>query len=193
MRAINNLSDVQIVLNQHDTALSNIASKDIDRKGLKITGAGNGTNQQDYVTLSQMQAAITTAQQSPTNPSIQHFGIVFTEDGIVTTGMQIPAYIPSPERTGLPIACKVLAIGPPSGGNLTVNFYVGTDLTTGKSLLASDIIVPPGTAMIVTSSNFINPIPYFGTNTIIYPVITNGAGASVVTMEIFVKRGNFGS
>lgn len=193
MRAIKTLSDVQIVLNQHDTLLNNLTSKDIDRKGLKITGAGNGTNQQDYVTLSQIQSLISQSQQSPTNPSIQHFGIVFTEDGVVTTGMQIPAYIPSPERTGLPIACKVLAIGPPSGGNLTVNFYVGTDLTTGKNLLAADIIVPPGTASIVTSSNFINPVPYFGTNTIIFPVITNGAGASVVTMEIFVKRGVSGT
>jgi hypothetical protein len=102
--------------------------------------------------------------------------------------MQIPAYIPSPERTGLPIAVKVLAIGSPSGGNLTVNIYAGTTLTNGGPILASDLIFPAGSSAVVTSSNFVNPIPYFSTNLIIYPMITNGAGASAVTIEIFVKR-----
>jgi hypothetical protein len=188
MRAIKTLSDVQIVLNQHDNFITKFNSTSVNRNGLKFTGNGNGTDPQDYITLSQQTTAINNIVNATTSPTVQHYTMVFTEDGVVSTGMQIPAFLAAYERTGLPIAVKVFAIGSPSGGNLTVNIYAGLTLTTGQNILTTDLIFPPGTQSVVTSSNFINPLPYIGTNYMVFPVITNGAGASAVTIEVILKR-----
>lgn len=188
MRAIKTLSDVQLVLNQHDNFINNFGSKDVDRKGLKIVNNGDGKNPQDYVTLVQMQTAINMATAPATSKSKQHYTMVWTEDGTVITGQQIPGFIAGYERSGLPIGAKVLAINGPSTGNLTVNFMAGVNLTSMVKLLVADIIFPPGQQSAVSSSNFVNPIPYIGTDFIVFPVITNGAGAGVVTLELLLER-----
>lgn len=188
MRAINNLSDVQIVLNQHDNFISNVQSKDLDRKGLKLVNTGNAINPQDYVPLSQVQSLIASSTVAAAVKSQQHYTMVWTEDGVVTTGQQLCAFIAGYQRTGLPIAVKVLAIGSPSGGVLTVNILAGISLSTLAPILAADLIFPPGNSTPVSSSNFVNPVPYIGTNYIVYPVITNGAGASSVTIEVILQR-----
>lgn len=193
MRAIKTLSDVQIVLNAHDNFINSFNSQSINRNGLKLTGNGNATQPQDYTTLSQVNTAIAAATQAPsTSGGQQHYTMVWTEDGIVTTGQQLCAFIAGYQRTGLPVAVKILAIGSPSGGNLTVNIFAGITITgangTGGNILASDIVFPPGASTPVSSSNFVNPIPYIGTDYIVYPVITNGAGASAVTIEVILKR-----
>ena len=188
MRAIKTLSDVQIVLNQHDNFINSFTAKDVDRKGLKLVNNGDAINGQDYTTLSQVTTAIASAQQGPSGNSKQHYTMVWTEDGTVVTGQQLPAFIAGFQRTGLPIGAKVLAINAPSPGNLTVNFKVGINLSQMKSILATDLAFTPGQQMVSSSSNFINPVPYIGTNYIVFPVITNAQGAGGVTFELILER-----
>jgi hypothetical protein len=188
MRAVKNLSDVQIVLNGHDNFINNFKASSVDRSGLKFTGNGDGTQPQDYVTLKQLNNAIANVPNANASTGTQHYTAVWTEDGVVTTGQQFPAFVAGYQRTGLPIGVKVIAVGQPSGGNLTVNIYCGISVSGGINILANDLIFPPGQTVVASSSNFVNPVPYIGTDFIVYPVITNGAGASVVTIELILQR-----
>lgn len=183
MRAVTNLKDVQLVLNAHDTFINTFKSQSINRQGLKLTNNGNATDPQDYVTLSQIPAPVT-----PPNVAVNsYYTAVFTQSGIINTGDVIPAFIAGFERTGLPISVKMLAITPPTT-TCTINIAVGADAAHTQNILAQDLTFPIGGVLVVSSSNFINPLPYVGTNFVMYPVITNGGGAGVVTIEIILQR-----
>ena len=185
MRAINNLKDVQIVLNQHDNFINNFGSQSIDRHGLKFTNNGVGKDPLDLATVSQLPvipAAVNTIAQ-------QYYTIVWTQAGAINTGDIIPAFIAGYERTGIPIAVKAVAISAPSS-NCTLNIYVGSDTVSGLNILSTDLVIPAGSKVVASSSNFILTLPYVGTNYIVYPVITSGGGAAVVTIEVILKRTN---
>jgi hypothetical protein len=183
MRAIHNLSDVQLVLNAHDTFINKFNSQSINRQGLKLTNNGKATDPGDYVILSQLPTPTT-----PVNPAVnQYYTAVFTQSGIINTGDVIPAFIAGFERTGLPVAVKVVALTPPTS-TCTINIAVGAGVGLMQNILAADLSIPIGSNVVISSSNFINPVPYVGTNFIMYPVITSGGGAGVVTIEIVLQR-----
>lgn len=184
MRAINNLSDAQLVLNSHENFINNFNAKSIDRRGLKLVNNGDATDPQDYVTLKQLPSLISTPQPQQD----QHYTAVFTQDGIINTGDIIPAFIAGYERTGTPVAVKIFARQAPSGGNATINIYVGADGVSGQNILANDLILPNGSLAVASSSDFIPALPYVGMNFVVYPVITNGASAAIVTIELILKR-----
>lgn len=185
MRAINNLKDVQIVLNQHDNFISGFNSQSIDRRGLKFTNNGLGKDPLDLATISQLPVippSVNTVVQ-------QYYTIVWTQAGSINTGDTIPAFIAGYERTGIPIAVKAVAISAPSS-DCTLNIYVGSDTVSGLNILTTDLVIPAGSQVVSSSSNFILTLPYVGTNFIVYPVIINGGGAAVVTIEVILKRTN---
>lgn len=189
MRAINNLSDVQIVLNQLNNFVDKFNSKSIDRSGLKFTNNGAATDPGDYVILSQLPSLNETSSTSE-----QHYTAVFSDSGVVGTGDIIPVFVAGFERTGYPVAVNI-AVSPlgaaPSTGNLTINIFVGRNVSgtiQGQNILKTDLSLSQGTFGPISASNFISNVPYLGQGFVMYPVITNGAGAAVVTIGVILKR-----
>jgi len=189
MRAINDLKDVQLVLNGLNNFVDKFNSKSIDRKGLKFTNNGPATDPGDYVILSQLPSLVNTS-----NDNEQHYTAVFSDSGVVGTGDVVPAFIAGFERVGFPVAVNMVVhpLGSaPSTGDLTINIFVGRNISgiiTGQNILKTDLTLPQGTFGPVSASNFIQNVPYVGDKFVVYPVITNGAGAAVVTIGVVLRR-----
>lgn len=181
MREIKTLDDATIVIKELAQWKDRLSSKNQDFKGLKIQNAGEGTEPNDYVTLSQLQQAVT-----PSAAPNQNFSIPFSAPGPVTTGQISPPFIVGTDRVGNPTSISVAVTSvsqAPATGPLIVNLNLN-----GIPMLATNLSLPVGNEGPVSSSMFITPLPKLSAGSKIVPVIISGGGASYVTIQLYVVR-----
>jgi hypothetical protein len=188
-KQIKTLEDAQKAINELYNRLELQRTKDWDFTGLKIKNAGDGVDPTDYVTLQQLPSLKN--QEVIDN---DYYTIVFSKDGIVTTGEESPGFIIGNGREGVPTQVWVVCEpgNEPSGGPLTINVswtYIdaitGLDVTT--NLLSVDLSLPSATSQRVFSSNFISPAPRLGNGAKINKVIVAGNNAGYVSVGLVVK------
>lgn len=176
VRKVSSIPDIQKVLNQllDNQNLKN--TKDNDFKGLRIKNASPAVDQNDYVTLSQLQAAT----QPPTTPSVT-YTMVFSRDTPVD-GDQSPPYNAGTDRDGTIIDTWIAATGAPVS-DCHVNWKIN-----GVNLLTTDVILPSGTTGPVHSSQISSPIPAIGIDTIATMVVVTAGGVLLLSGGIVVRR-----
>lgn len=187
MIAVRSLSDVQIVLRNHDTQLNTLRSKDLDLTGRRVINAGDGVAQTDYVTLRQLP---TGGGTSP-SPADQNLAIVFAFGSVMPQGTLISApYVPGEFRTGIPQWVRLVAMTAPTGGNLSCNIlWQRQGAASGIPILTSDVILTAGMIGPIKVTNFISPVPQFDADDILLPTCENSASAGWVSIIVGVKRG----
>lgn len=181
MRAVKDLKDVQIVLKEIGQWKDRINSSNQDFKGLKIQNAGDATEPGDYVTLRQLQTFV-----PPIVTPDQHFSIPFSSTGPVIAGQLSAPFIVGTDRVGNPTAVSVAVptvTQAPTGGPLIVNIALN-----GVNMLVASLELPAGQEGPVTVSNFITPLPKLYAGAKLVPIIISSAGASFVTIQLYVTR-----
>lgn len=181
MREIKTLDDATIVIKELAQWKDRLSSKNQNLKGLKIQGAGPGTEPDDYVTLSQLQQAVT-----PSAAQNQNFSIPFSANGTVTAGQLAAPFIVGTDRVGNPTSISVAVSSisqAPTTGPLIVNLAIN-----GVNMLATDLSLPIGNEGPVSSSQFVTPMPKLSAGSKIVPVIIQAGGASYVTIQLYVVR-----
>lgn len=176
MRKVSSIPDIQKVLNQllDNQNLKN--TKDNDFKGLRIKNASPAVDQNDYVTLSQLQAAT----QPPSTPSAT-YTMVFSRDS-PGDGDQSPPYNAGTDRDGTIIDTWIAATAAPTS-DCHVNFTIN-----GNNLLSTDIILPLGITGPVHSAQIVSPIPAVGIDTIATMVVVTAGGVGLLSGGIVVRK-----
>jgi hypothetical protein len=175
LRKITSFADAQIIINEMLNWRKRIEAN-WDRHGNQIKNAGSATDPKDFVTLDQL------PQMPPPPPVVNHhYSIPFSTTGPATTGMQSAPYIVREGRTGAPIWVTLAATTAPTTGNLTANIS-----RNGVNILTSDITLPSGQNGPVKVGNFTTPIPHFGLDDLIVPVVTNDGGSALITIQVGV-------
>jgi hypothetical protein len=181
MREPKNLPQVIVMLKEIGQWKDRISSKNQNLNGLKIQNAGNATEPQDYVTLSQLQTLV-----APVSNPNQNYSIPFSSVGPVSNGQISAPFIVGTDRVGNPTAISVAVPSTsqaPTGVPLIVNLALN-----GTNMLATNLTLPIGAEGPVFSSQFINPLPVLLTGTKIVPVIVQAGGASYVTIQLYIVR-----
>ncbi len=143
IRKINSIADAQKAFNDLNDWISLHSTKDWNFNGLRIKNASDAVDQQDYVTLAQL--------QSPKNADAvdnDFYTIVFDKDGEVNDGDLSAEFVIGQGRQGQPtevwVKCK--AGFEPSGGDLIINVswtrYNQIGGATITNLLATDLHLP---------------------------------------------------
>lgn len=180
MREIKTLSDATIVIKELAQWKDRLSSKNQNFNGLKIQNAGPGTEPNDYVTLSQLQQAVT-----PSAASAQNFSIPFSSSGPVTAGQIAAPYIVGSGRVGNPTAISVAVPSTdqaPSSAPLIINLAMN-----GVNMLSINLELAIGDEGPVSSSQFISPLPKLAIGNKLVPVIIQAGGAAYVTIQLFVS------
>lgn len=182
MRVVKSLDDVNVILKELGQWKDRLSSKNQDFKGLKIQNAGDATEPQDYVTLSQLTSVSQSISQNP-----QHYSIPFSVSGAATTGMLSAPFIVGKDRVGRPTLVSVAVptvAQAPSGSDLLVNLQIN-----GINLLANNLDLPIGNAGPISSSAFVSPLPILSVGSKITPVIVSSDGiVSFVTIQLYIER-----
>lgn len=118
------------------------------------------------------------------------YQIIFDGQGDISTGTLVaPAYPTGINRGGTPVEANISALVPPVGTSIAVNFLVlsGTNTST---LLASDLVLPAGTATMVTATNFQVPaLQYLDRVVLKVNRVGSSTPGSLVSIGIVVKAG----
>jgi hypothetical protein len=190
MKQFKTLDDAQKVINELYNTIEALKTKDQDRRGLKLSNNGDGTDPGDYVTLRQ----ITKKQQEP-DTEFRYRTFVWSKDGVVTSGEDSPAYIVGSGIDGCIPHQVWVCCEPghePSGGDLVINVawtrYDSGGSPTISNLLDSDLHLPVGTNRRVFSSAFDNT-PQLGQGAKVNKVITTGSATGFVSIGLVVKYG----
>jgi hypothetical protein len=181
MREPKTLQQAVVMLKELGQWKDRISSKNQDLKGLKLQNAGDATEPQDYVTLSQVQQLVTPVA----NPD-QNFSIPFSSVGSVSNGQISAPFIVGTDRVGNPTAISVAVpttTQAPTGVPLIVNLALN-----GTNMLATNLTLAVGAEGPVSSSQFVNPLPVLLAGAKIVPVIIQAGGASYVTIQLYVVR-----
>ena len=177
MRRIQNLSDVQIVLNDLDNRQDAFDSKALDRHGTQVKNIGNGTDPSDAVTLAQLGAIV--------QPSGQVTGtrtILWSNQFAPVKGDSIPPYcVVDLTQCGIPQYVWVACVVPTSSAPLSINI-----LLNGAPLLSTDLVLPANSKGPVQTSVF-QGNPMIGLGSFLTPVITGAGGHSAVSIGLVVQ------
>lgn len=190
MKQIKSFDDAQKVINDLYNRLELLRTKDWDFKGLKISNAGDGVKDQDYVTLRQI-------KQTPVDNKLPYLyrTIVFSKDGAVEDAEDSPAMIIGDGIEGQPTQIWVCCEpgSEPSGGDLIINvawtYYDESGSPTTTNLLTENLHLPSGTSNRVFSSAFANPVPTIGRGAKLNKVIVSANNASYVSIGVVLKFG----
>lgn len=177
MRAIKNLSDVQIVLKQLLDWQSSFPNGQIDFKKNQIVNAGLAVNPNDYVVFSQLPVV-----PSVQPPPVQHYSMVWNFSQ-ASNGMKFSPFIGSSERAGKCVWVKCACSVPPSGGAFEFNI-----LRNGVAVLNGNVSLGSGNAGPVTSSVWVTNLAKVGNNDVWVPNVINAHGASFGTIQVYVER-----
>ena len=178
MRQVKTFEDVQIVLRELLDWKTRVSTKDWDFHQLRIKNASPGVDQNDYVTLSQLQNAVPAAV-----PSNKTYTQVFSSSGTVLTGDMIPGFVVGLGRGGIPNQVWIAARVAASSSDLQVNISID-----GNLLLLNPITLPIGQTAKVFSSTFVSPTPKLAIGATVFPEIIQGDGiVSIVSVGLVVN------
>lgn len=181
MREPKTFAQAQVMLKELGQWKDRISSKNQDLNGLKIQNAGDATEPQDYVTLSQLQTIITPVS----NPN-QNYSIPFSSVGAVSVGQVSAPFIVGTDRVGNPTS---ISVGVPSTTQAPVGVPLIVNLAlNGVNMLATNLELAVGAEGPVFSSQFIKPLPVLLTGAKLVPVIIQAGGASFVTIQLYIVR-----
>lgn len=189
MRAVKNLPQVQIVLNQLLNYQNNDSTKARNQKGNQIKNLGTGTDPSDAVTMAQI-ANLAPSISVPSTAQVDHFySIPWSIDSSPIPGAVIPPFcIVNDDRVGQPTALW-LAAGQVGGGNLSINIQInGNNGQTPTTIFLTDLTLGAALNGPVYASNFISPLPYFGIGTYIQPIVTASSGQLSVSFALTIKK-----
>lgn len=190
MKQFKTIQDAQKVLNDLYNWIELHRTKNWDFTGLRITNAGDGVDDSDYVTVRQIKKK---PEDAPN--SYVYRTIVFSKDGQVSDGEESPADVIGQGIEGQPIEVWVLAEPgfEPSGGDLIVNIawtrYASDGTPTTTNLLATDLHLPSGQSQPAFSSAFTSPVPTIGRGAKLNKVIVTANNAGFVSIGLVMKVG----
>lgn len=190
LRRVQNLSDVQIVLNDILNRIGPLDNSILNRRGFKITGLGDGTTDTDAATISQLNKK-PDFTDLPSQANVDHhYTIVWSNQFAPSTVDIIPAFcIVNDDRVGQITALWAAARTPGTVASLKINLNIGgNDGNNQIAILTEDLELLENKNGPVFSSKFISPIPFFGIGSFIYPVINQVGGQSSVTIGATVKK-----
>lgn len=186
MRSIKSIQDADIVVKPILDFKSRLENKHWDRHGLQIKNNADATDPGDYVTLRQLPVIPTIPPQQD-----QHYSIVFTTSSTVTDGMAIPCFTIGQERTGIPIRVKATCETAPISDafiNVALNPDPTGDPSKYANILQTNLKMPAGSFEVSVSSEFVIPLPRFGVNYKVKPIIVTAAGMGLVTITVIVQK-----
>lgn len=152
-------------------------TQNLNMHGLGINNLAPGVQPTDAVIVSQLPKPA-----APTTPPLQHYTIVFSNDGTPTVGAAAPPFMVQVDRTGIPTQVWVACIGAPTGSPATFNVQ-----RNGVNILSTPLSLPVG-SLVATSSQFSIPVPQFGAADIIVPYVIAANNVSQVSIGIVIQR-----
>lgn len=180
MRQVKSLQDATIVIKELAQWKDRISSKNQNFNGLKIQNAGNATEPQDYVTLSQLTSAVNNVSTPNQNYSIPW------STNTVNIGMVFPPYIVGQDRVGNPTSVSVAvptSTQAPTYAPLSFNIQLN-----GVNMLINDLTLPENQEGPVSTSAFVTPLPKLTVGAKLVPTISSAGGASYLTIQLYIVR-----
>lgn len=187
MRAINSLSDAEIVLRDLHNQLDLLRSENIDMNKRRVVNATPSRDLYDYVVRKELEDVAKSIKESPElvkSPSF--YTVVFANSGTITRGSP---YATSPyiiKFPGKPIQISIACLVPPVLEGLTVVVkWMGLNIIDGPGYLEYPAGTPGGTVINYTA---IKDGTYFDKDTwIVLEVLTTGS-AGKVTVQVVVEE-----
>lgn len=203
VRRIQNLSDVQIVVNDILNRLAPLENSILNRRGFRITNLGEAQDDTDAPTLGQVKALL------PDLPSIAYTKSVYTQiwdtQGTAATTDVIPAYcITENERTGFPtrvwLSCRTAGAADMKinikyevkevqneNGDILINAVAAKYLLVDGNGNQKDLKLKAG-QFLVFSSSFVIPTPFFPIGTRLFPEITAASDNDAPSIGLVITR-----
>lgn len=188
MRNVTNFDDCNVLFREVFGELDKLRSQDIDMQKRRVVNASPSQKTYDYVVRKELLDIIGkgggTESVTQTTTSGGLYGIVFTTAGTAKTGV----YVSGPyifKRRSVSVVSCVSAITPPSSGDATFNLA-----HNGVAILNNDITLPTTAASleVVSSIDFVSGSITFEVDDTLVLNVTNGGGASKVTVELIVRE-----
>ena len=186
MRKVNNLSQVQLVLNQLNNAQSKFNTKPLDRAGTRITNVGAATSPTDVPTLQQVQALIQSQLQQyvPQNVQTQnHYTMIWSTSSAPAVNDLLPPYsVVSADRVGIPLyawmSCQGLVF---LTGDLSIQI-----LLNDTPMLTNPLVLPMGQGGPVQTSDFVGN-PKIGIGSLVAPTIIGAGNQTAVSIGLVIQ------
>lgn len=185
MRYAKDLKDTNIMLKELFDFKDSFLKNDLDLRGHKIINTAPGSSARDVITFDQLPVI-----PEPPKEQDKFYTIVFSTTGPISVGDKISApFIVGKGREGIPYAVQVASTVAPTTGFLAVNLTIN-----GKQLLTTDLIQNNTTNGPVASSSFVagagSEGGFFklGYQVVVLPTCSAANGASLVTIQLIVKR-----
>jgi hypothetical protein len=197
MRKVNDLSDVQIVLND----LLNFKAR---IEGGHLPSIGNATLDNQAVTLAQVKKLIQNAVAPKTVPpvvapppevggGIGVYTIVWSTAGVVQSNDILPFFcVSNVERAGEPIGVWVICRTPNTDVinlQISLNNVIGSLWSSDSTvdLLANPLSLEENQDTMEASGFFVSPVPSIGVGARIAPRIIHAGSQSAVSIGLVVK------
>lgn len=180
MRNVKNFSDVNIVIKELLDFKEKFTAKTIDFGGRRLANVGKAVEQTDAVIFSQLPTIQAAAEEKVKD---QVYTILFSKDAALTDLNLSPAYTVGKGKEGIPMEVWINAETPPSDGNLICN-----PTYNGIPILKNPIEFSPSDIDSIFSSDFVDPVPVFGSRGKILPGVITANGAALFSLGIVVKK-----
>ena len=163
-------------------AVENPVGEDLDIGTKRIVNLADPKNDLDGVNLRTLQRRRAPDGTTTVISSREHYGIVFSSIGAITTGDLTAAYPVAKDRTGTPYAVYACATDVPvSDCKLQVT-------QNGIAILNTPIVIPAAVPLTVKSVDLVIPIQKFAELDQIRLSVVADGGAGRVGLVVMVRR-----